>query len=157
MSQHRQRLLQIAQKEFESLLYDLAQATAVIPLQQCCLKLAKMVQVLLHDHLLDQNEVMQGRTANPASGEQSPAPAAPSLGPQAPHTTASDSLPALENDPRSILPGGSVVIPGMPPVDIDPNAMNVVVTPTGSRVVGGPGASPATPANPADPNGLPPL
>lgn len=155
--QHRSHLLKYAQTEYESLLYDLAQATAVIPLQQCVLRLAKLVQRLLHDHLLDQNSVMQGKEANPTA-EKTPA-APPVLAPQAPHTSPSDSLPDIGNDPRSVLPGNTVQIPGLPPVDIDPKVTNVVVTPLGSKVVAAPSVSPtnAAPAAPADPNGLPPL
>jgi hypothetical protein len=163
MSRHRPRLLHIAQNEFPSILYDLQQGTATIPLQQACLKLAKVVQVLLYDHLHDQEG--EARAAHSlAANPPAPAPVAPApaAAPSAPVITpqqspaSSSGLPPLDTDPQSIASAANVVqIPGLPPVEIDPSVTNVVVTPQGSRVIAGPGAPGAEP--PKDPSGLPAL
>ena len=162
MSRHRERLLHIAQNQFPTLLYDIQQGTATIPLQQAVLKLAKIVQVLLYDHLHDQEgerRAVQSLTVNPPA----PAPAAPApiAAPPAPVITPQQSpatisgLPPLDSDPQSVVSANIVQIPGLPPVEIDPNVTNVVVTPQGSHVIAGPSTPKTEP--PRDSNGLPPL
>jgi hypothetical protein len=167
MSKHRDRLLRIAQNEFPTLLYDVQQGTATIPLQQAVLKLTKIVQVLLYDHLHDQEgerQAIQSLTSpsSPAAAPalpKTPAPAtapppAPVLTPQ--HSPAAGSeLPPLDTDPQSVASANVVQIPGLPPVEIDPNVTNVVVTPQGSHVIAGPSAPKTETIK--DSSGLPPL
>jgi len=148
-TKYQDRLTTIAKKELPEVLYDVNQATAVMPLQQCCRKLAHMLQLLLHDHLLLLNQLDQGARTEAPSPAPAPVvapPPAPVLTPQAvPPLALEASLPAVDADPVSAASNNVVSIPGMPAVDIDPNKINVVVTPQGTQVIAVPNA-PAAPS-----------
>lgn len=145
MSQYKDRLRKLVAQDLPSLRNDLSQATTTLYLRPVVERMFSMLQLVIYDLLTSGPQESRPEPAAPLAA--SPAPvltpqqAAPLAAAPAPVLTPqpSGTLPDLPDLPpldAPATPGNSVQVAGMPPVEVVPGVLNVVVTPTGPARVG---------------------
>lgn len=137
MSKHLPQLVKFAQ-ELPSLQYDLQNASTIYNLRDVSSRLFNIVSYMLHDVILDAYASMTPAEASAAASRALPASAPSPLHAPVP----AQATGVLPQPPTITGPSlGMPSIPGIPDgIVATPGAMNVVVTPQGTRVMA-PGAT----------------